>query len=191
MFFEFPEFIGNQHFTTGCLLLESWHCIVLIKKITEDCKSLLFTNKFCVWEISGDFIWQKEVLWIKAYYNLCLIRLSRSRKRRSSFPLQGCIFPEQEPSVGEGWMSRAGWEHSDGMRKWPSSDISQNQYQAHHNHRKKSSWCKSQHFRIQRIVFLTLELHCPLHFIMIFTSCGLGKCFNRSVPQFPLFSKWW
>lgn len=32
-------------------------------------------------DISGDFIWQRAVLRIKAYYNTCLIRLSRPRKR--------------------------------------------------------------------------------------------------------------
>lgn len=34
-----------------------------------------------MWDISGDLIWQREVLRIKPYYNMCLIRLSRSRKR--------------------------------------------------------------------------------------------------------------
>lgn len=36
MFPEFPELIGNQDLITSSLLLESWPCVVSIKKITED-----------------------------------------------------------------------------------------------------------------------------------------------------------
>lgn len=34
-----------------------------------------------MWEFLGDLIWWREILRIKTYYNLCLIRLNRPKKR--------------------------------------------------------------------------------------------------------------